>query len=207
MSRQKSTGLSGQIEKGVAVLKEGGVIAFPTDTVYGIGACISNEPAVKRIFDIKKRPLEMALPVLVADVEQMEKVANRLPMLACRLVEHFLPGALTLILPKSEEVPDIVTGSGKTVAVRIPDHPVPIALIKGLGEPITGTSANKSGDKSSTTALEVKRSLGDSVDFIIDGGESPGTKESTIIDFSGEKPKMVREGAIKRSEIEIICGF
>lgn len=207
MSQEEIVNTSDKIKKGVDILKRSGVIAFPTDTVYGLGAGIFSESAVKRLFRIKKRPYGMALPVLVADVTQMKQVSTKLPMLACRLVERFLPGALTLILPKSKEVPDIVTGGGKTVAVRIPDHPVPIALIKGLGEPIIGTSANRSGDRSSTTALEVKESLGDSVDYIIDGGESSGVKESTIVDFSGDKPKLVREGAISRSEIELICGL
>lgn len=207
MPQEENVNLSSQIKKGVAILKKGGVIAFPTDTVYGLGAGIFSESAVKRLFHIKGRPYDMALPVLVEDVAQMKQISTKLPALACRLVERFLPGALTLILPKSEEVPDIVTGGGETVAVRIPDHSIPIALIKGLGEPIIGTSANRSGEKSSTTALEVKASLGDSIDFIIDGGKSPGAKESTIVDFSGDKPKLVREGAIPRSEIELICGL
>jgi len=207
MSQEESEELKGQIEKGIATLKRGGVIAFPTDTVYGLGASIYNESAARRIFNIKGRNHDTALPVLVADVAQMKQVSTKLSNLACRLGERFLPGALTLVLQKSEKVPDIVTGGGKTVAVRIPDHPVPIALIKGLGEPIIGTSANKSGEKSGTNAPEVKKSLGGSVDYIIDGGESPGAKESTIVDFSGDKPKLIREGAIPRSEIELICGF
>ena len=207
MPQEKSIDLSKQIKKGIAVLKKGGVIAFPTDTVYSLGASIYNESAVRKLYRIKERPFDKALPVLVADVAQMKQVATKLPTLAYRLAERFLPGALTLILPKSGKIHGVVTGGGDTVAVRIPDHPVPIALIKGLGGPIIGTSANKSGHKSGITASEVKDSLGDSVDLIIDGGKSPGGKESTIIDLTKDKPKIVREGAIPRSEIELICGL
>jgi L-threonylcarbamoyladenylate synthase len=117
-----------------------------------------------------------------------------------------MPGSLTLVLPKADWLPGIITGGGETVAVRIPNHPIPIALINGLGAPIVGTSANLSGQPSPLTADDVHTQLGDSVDLIIDGGRCPGGKESTIVDVSGERPAIIREGAISKEEIEQVCG-
>jgi L-threonylcarbamoyladenylate synthase len=194
-----------QIEKGITVLKQGGLVAFPTDTVYGLGASMTLPQAVARVYAVKARPQSMALPLLVANSAQISEVAQWIPPIAWRLIEHFLPGALTIVLPGSATVPPVVTGSGGTVAVRIPAHPIPIALIKGLGMPIIGTSANISGRPSPLTAEEVYSQLGDKVDLIIDGGRCPG-KESTIIDVTGETPVIRRAGAISREEIEQVVG-
>jgi L-threonylcarbamoyladenylate synthase len=146
----------------------------------------------------------MALPLLVANTAQISEVAQQIPSIAWRLIERFLPGALTIVLPRSDAVPPIVSGGGATVAVRIPAHPIPIALIEGLGTPIIGTSANLSGRPSPLTAEEVHSQLGDKVDLIIDGGRCPGT-ESTIVDVTGETPVILRAGAISREEIEQVC--
>jgi L-threonylcarbamoyladenylate synthase len=185
-----------QIKQAITILKKGGVVAYPTDTVYGLGAGMTDTAAVERIFKVKGRPKGMALPVLLADKAQIEEIVAVFPAAARRLADEFFPGALTIILPKSDAVPDIITGGGRTVAFRIPNHPVPLALIKGLGKPIVGTSANLSGHPSALTAEEVRGQIGDKMEMVIDGGRCPGGIESTVIDLSGEKPIVRRQGAI-----------
>jgi L-threonylcarbamoyladenylate synthase len=190
------TELEKQIKKAVSILKNGGVVAYPNDTVYGLGACMTDTAAVDRIFQVKGRPKGMALPVLLADKAQIEEIVFSVSPAAKCLADEFFPGALTIILPKSAVVPDIITGGGKTVAFRIPNHPVPLALVKGLGKPIVGTSANLSGQPSALIATEVQAQIGDKIDMVIDGGRCPGGIESTVIDLSGEMPIIRRQGAI-----------
>jgi len=202
----KQPAIEKQIKLAIAILKKGGIVAFPTDTVYGLGADPLNEQAVARIYKVKRRPPNLPLPLLLAEKSDLLRVASVVPDLAWQLVERFLPGGLTLILIKSPWVPRSVTAGGDTVAVRIPDHPVPIALIKGLGTPIVGTSANLSGKPSPVTAEEVREQLGDEVDFIIDCGMCPGGTESTVLDVSSKVPTLMREGAIPRAEITKISG-
>ncbi len=190
-----------QIEKGIGILKRGGVIAFPTDTVYGLGAAYDEITAVERIYSVKNRPLEMALPVLVSDEVQVGLIAADITPEAHRLMKSFRPGYLTLVLRKAAGVPGIVTGGGETVAVRITAHPVPLALIKGIGRPIIATSANRHGQPTAITAEDVRRQIGDKIDLLIEG-ECPVGVESTIIDVTGDFPRIVRQGAIAREEIE-----
>jgi L-threonylcarbamoyladenylate synthase len=194
-----------QVGKGITVLKQGGIVAFPTDTVYGLGAAISIDHAVARVYMVKGRPRSMALPLLLADKSQIAEVAEPVPPVAWLLADKFWPGALAMVLFKSKSVPDIVTGGGRTVAIRIPAHPIPVALARGLGTPIVGTSANLSGQPSALTAEEVYAQLGDRVDLIIDGGRCPGGKESTIVDLTVETPLILREGAISREELKKVC--
>ena len=194
-----------QIELAIEVLKGGGLVAFPTDTVYGIGASAFIEHAVAKVYEVKKRPRALALPLLVSDKSGLAQVASVVPEVAWRLAERFLPGALTIVLKKGPLVPDIVA-PGDTVAVRIPDHPIPIALIRGLGAPLIGTSANTSGRPSPVTAQEVWQQLGDKVDLIINGGRCHWGIESTVVDVSGDIPKILREGAVPWQEIEKVCG-
>ena len=195
-----------QVETGVSILKQGGIIAFPTDTVYGLGAGANLRQAVERVYQVKERPRNMALPLLLAHISQISEVAEPVPPIAWLLARKFLPGALTIVLQKSGSVPDIITGGGVTVAVRVPAHPIPVALADGLGMPIVGTSANLSGRPSVLTADEVYSQFGDKIDLVIDGGRCPGGRESTIVDVTGETPVVLREGAISRKEIEQICG-
>jgi len=195
-----------QVEKGISILKQGGIVAFPTDTVYGLGACATNQQAVERVYQVKGRPQDMALPLLLARVSQIGEVAEPVPRIAWLLANKFLPGALTLVLPRSNSVPDIVTAGGITVAVRIPAHPIPVALIEGLGAPVIGTSANLSGKPSALTADEVYSQFGNKIDLIIDGGRCPGGRESTVVDATGETPAVLREGAIAREELELVWG-
>lgn len=194
-----------QVEQGIAILKNGGIVAYPTDTVYGLGASLDIPQAVERIYQIKERPCNMALPLLLANISQISEVANRVPDIAWLLARKFLPGALTLVLYKSDSVPDIVTAGGNTVAVRIPAHPVPIALIKGLKAPIVGTSANLSGKPSALTADEVRAQLGDRIDLIIDGGRCSGGIESTVLDVTKSPPVVLRKGAISIGELRQVC--
>jgi len=194
-----------QIERGIAILRQGGLVAYPTDTVYGLGASASLPQAIERIYAVKERPRNLPLPLLLADISQITEVAESVPTIAWSLIHTFLPGALTLVVYKSSSVPDIITGGGTTVAIRVPAHPVPIALIEGLGVPIVGTSANISGRPSPLTAEEVHSQLGDRVDLIIDGGRCPGGKESTVVDVTGETPVILREGAISREELKRVC--
>ena len=193
-----------QIKRAVTILRQSGLVAYPTDTVYGLGACMTDIAAVDRIFQVKGRPKGMALPVLLADQAQIEQIVTSVPPAAQLLADAFFPGALTIILPKSDVVPDIITGGGKTVAFRIPNHPVPIALIKQLGKPIVGTSANLSGLDSALTAAEVIKQIGDKIDMVIDGGRCPGGIESTVVDLSGVKPVIRRQGAISIEKLRKI---
>ncbi len=190
-----------QVQLAIDILRKGGVVAFPTDTVYGLGASSLIGPAIERIYRVKRRPENLPLPLLLSDISQMEKVAEDIPPIAWILALRFLPGGLTLILPKATSVPDIIAPGG-TVAVRIPNHPIPIEIVRGLGSPITGTSANLSGRPSALTADEVGAQLGDSVDFIIDGGRCPGGVESTVVDLTAKPPAILREGAIPRKVLE-----
>ncbi len=200
--------LQAQIERGIAVLREGGTVAFPTDTVYGLGARADNQWAVAKVYQIKQRRSDVAVPLLLARPEQLNEVAESVPPIAKLLAEKFWPGALTIVVIKSSAVPDIVTAGGPTVAVRVPDHPVPIALIEGVGVPIIGTSANLSGQPSPLTAAEVRAQLDEKADLIIDGGRCKGGVESTVIDVTGKKPVILREGAISRERLrEVIPGL
>jgi L-threonylcarbamoyladenylate synthase len=202
MPNKLVSSLQKQVEQAISILKEGGIVAFPTDTVYGLGAAISFPQAVARVYDVKKRPQNMPLPLLLADKSQIGEVAEAVPPVAWLLAEKFLPGALTMVLFKSKAVPDTVSGGGKTVAIRIPAHPIPLALIKGLGAPIVGTSANLSGQPSALTAEEAYTQLNGRVDLIIDGGRCPGGRESTVVDLTSETPAVLREGAISKEELE-----
>jgi len=194
-----------QVEKGVSILKHGGIVAFPTDTVYGLGASANLQSAVERVYEVKERPRNMALPLLLANISQISEIAEPVPQVAWLLARSFLPGALTIVLPKSKLVPDFISAGGMTVAIRIPAHPVPVALIEGLGVPVVGTSANLSGKPSALTADEVRSQFGDKVDLIIDGGRCPGGKESTIVDATGETPVVLREGAVSKEELRRVC--
>ena len=191
-----------QIEKGIEIIRKGGVVAFPTDTVYGVGAGAFIEAAVERVFRVKERSREMAVPLLLADFAQVHIVADFVPPYAWRLMNAFLPGGLTLVVYRTKAVKDIITAGGDTVAIRIPDHPIPIALIKGCGMPIIGTSANVSGKPNPYTAEEVRSQIGSKIDLIIEGGPKPNGKESTIVDVTGEIPVILRQGAISRQELE-----
>jgi L-threonylcarbamoyladenylate synthase len=190
-----------EIEKGVKILQKGGVIAFPTDTVYGLGADAFNSTAVERIYEIKNRPKQQQFPLLIANVERLTTLASPIPEIAWFLAKRFWPGGLTLVLLKTDSAPAYLA-SEATIAVRIPNHPVCQTLIQHLGKPIIGTSANISGQPAALTAEEVKQQLGGTIDFIINGGKCPGGKESTIVDVTHEPPIILRQGIIPSHEID-----
>jgi len=194
-----------QVERGISVLKQGGIVAFPTDTVYGLGACANLQSAVGRVYQVKERPRSMAFPLLLAHTSQMSEIAEAVPPVARLLARSFLPGALTIILRRSESAPDIATAGSTTVAIRVPAHPVPVALVEGLGVPIVGTSANLSGQPSALTADDVYSEFGDKIDLVIDGGRCSGGQESTIVDVTGEIPVVLREGVISKEELKRVC--
>ena len=195
------------LEESVRCLRSGGVIAFPTDTLYGLGADAFSPEAVGRVFDIKGRASSSGLPLLIADASDLDTVAVDITDMARTLAEEFWPGPLTLVLRRSARVPAVTTGGLDTVAVRTPDHPIPRALVRSLGRPITGTSANPTGGPDPVTAGEVKGLLGEAVDYIIDAGPSPLGSPSTILDLSGERPAILRAGALQREALERVCGM
>ena len=201
MENQVSAKILKQIEKAVEILRKGGVVAYPTDTVYGLGTGIYNESGIRRVYEIKKRSSGVALPVLLADISQLREVARDLSPKAWRLINQFMPGGLTLIVYRSLAISDLITAGGNTVAIRIPDHPVPRALIQGLGSPIVGTSANISGKPTLISAEDVRSELGKSVDLVIDAEPAPNGRESTVIDLAGDIPVVLREGALSRAKI------
>ena len=198
--------MEAQICRAIETLKERGIVAFPTDTVYGLGASSLDDEAVAKVYRAKGRPRHLALPLLLGSVSQIATVATDVPETAWILARQLLPGALTIILHKATTVSSLVSGGTDKIAVRVPNHPVPVAIVQGLGAPITGTSANRSGRPSPTTAQEVHRQLGDRVDLIIDGGRCPGGSDSTVVDLTEDPPRMLRQGAISREEIERVCG-
>ena len=190
-----------ELEKAVRSLDNGGVVVFPTDTLYGLGADVFSLPALQRIFSIKGRPADLALPVLVADMDQLEAVALPMSSQARRLAQRFWPGPLTLVMHRSPDLPDLVTGGADTVAVRMPGHPVPLELARRLGRPITGTSANLSGQPDLLDLGALENQLGNLVDHIIQTGPVPAGTASTIMDVTGDAPQLLREGAISLEEI------
>jgi L-threonylcarbamoyladenylate synthase len=193
---------AGQLTPAVDILREGGVVAYPTDTVYGLGAQATIDDAVRRVFQVKRRPRQMALPLLLGDAGQLDTFAACVPPLARRLAEKFWPGALTLVLLKSALVSDLVSGGGNTVALRVPAHPLALALIHSLGSSLTGTSANISGMSVTLSAQEVIAQLGDDVDMVIDGGALGAGVPSTVLDLSGGTPAVRRIGAVSLAELE-----
>jgi L-threonylcarbamoyladenylate synthase len=201
LTSEKMGVLQREIEKGVEILQIGGVIAFPTDTVYGLGADAFNSTAVERIYEIKNRPKHRQLPLLIAGVERLTTLVDPIPEIAWFLAKRFWPGGLTLVLPKTDSLPAYLD-SGPTIAVRVPDHPVCLALIQRLRNPIIGTSANISGQPAALTAEEVRQRLGGKIDFIINGGKCPGGKESTVVDVTRESPIILRQGIIPSHEID-----
>jgi L-threonylcarbamoyladenylate synthase len=194
------------ILRAAEIIKEGGIVAFPTETVYGLGADAFNPLAVARIFEVKRRPYFDPLIVHVANPSDVRKLAKEIPSNAKKLTESFWPGPLTIVLLKEEDIPDIVTAGLPTVAIRMPNHPMALSLIKESKCPIAAPSANPFGYLSPTTAEHVRDQLGDQVDLILDGGPCPVGIESTILSFLEEKPRLLRPGGVSLEEIESIIG-
>ena len=190
-----------QIDEAGRLLRAGGVVVFPTDTLYGLGADAFSVSALERVCSIKGRPAGLALPLLVGCWDQVKLVARHIPETGSRLASTYWPGPLTLILPKVAHLPDLITGGGDTVAVRMPDHEVPLALVQQVNGPITGTSANRSGEPDLLTVQEVETQLGGLVDYIIPSPIIPNGIPSTVVDVTSHKPRLVRQGALPFQEV------
>ncbi len=194
------------IERAADIIRSGGLVSFPTETVYGLGADAMDPVAVARIFRVKGRPVFDPLIVHLGDLNDLEAVASGISPVSWRLAERFWPGPLTLVLPKSERVPDIVTSGLSTVACRVPSHPVARKLIRLSGRLIAAPSANPFGYLSPTRAEHVENQLGGKVEMILDGGPSPVGIESTIIKIEDEGITLLRPGGIPVEEIEELTG-
>ncbi len=194
------------IARAGAMLREGKLVAFPTETVYGLGANALDAAAVAGIFAAKGRPATNPLIVHVADLDQIPLVAADFPPLAKLLAEKYFPGPLTLILPKTAAVPDAVTAGGPSVGVRMPAHPVALALIRAAGVPVAAPSANRFTEISPTTAAHVLKSLGGRISAIVDGGPTSVGIESTVLDLTTTPPTLWRAGMISRAELESLIG-
>lgn len=193
-------GIDEKIKKAAEIIKGGGVVAFPTETVYGLGANAYDEQAVKKIFELKGRPQDNPLIVHISKKQDVYIVAREVPEKAKVLIREFWPGPLTLVLPKNPSIPDIVTAGLDTVAVRMPDHPIALKLIRLSGVPIAAPSANISGKPSATQPEHIKKYFGEKV-FLIDGKVKIGI-ESTVLDLTEDVPKILRPGAITKEMIE-----
>ncbi|MGW3324835.1 L-threonylcarbamoyladenylate synthase [Streptomyces virginiae] len=200
------TATTSDIEKAAEVLRAGGLVALPTETVYGLGANAEDPAAVARIFQAKGRPPSHPLIVHIAAAEHLDDWVETVPATARLLTEHFWPGPLTLVLRRGHRVPLEATGGLETVAVRVPDHPVALALLSAFGGGVTAPSANRFGSVSPTTAGHVRVELGDAVDFVLDGGACEVGVESTIVDVTGDIPSILRPGGVTREDLEAVLG-
>jgi len=189
------------LARAATLLRAGELVAFPTDTVYGVGAIAWNREAVGKLYIAKLRSLDKAIPILLADPTDVDQVARDVSPAVRRLAQRFWPGPLTIVVPRSAQVPDEVTSGGDSVAVRVPDHPLARALIREAGAPLATTSANLSGGSSPVTAHEVSAQLAGRVAMILDGGRCPGGVASTVVDLTGSSPVILRPGPISLEEI------
>lgn len=194
------------IRQAASVLASGGLVAFPTETVYGLGADARNPEAVGRIFTAKGRPVDNPIIVHIADEEALAALVTRIPPAARRLAARCWPGPLTLVFPASDAVPSVTRGGLPTVAVRMPAHPVALALIRAAGCPVAAPSANHSGRPSPTTAQHVLADLGDAVDLVLDAGPAPVGVESTVVDVTGATPVLLRPGGAPVEALEAVVG-
>jgi L-threonylcarbamoyladenylate synthase len=197
---------AGDLAPAVEALRAGGLVAFPTETVYGLGANALDPDAVARIFAAKGRPEYNPLIVHAASTEAARELAAEWPVAAARLAEAFWPGPLTLILPKAAHVSDALTAGLPNVALRVPAHPVAQALLAAAGLPLAAPSANRSTEVSPTTADHVVRSLGEAVDVVVDGGPCPVGIESTVVTLASETPTILRPGSITQEDISAVIG-
>lgn len=192
------------LTRAARIIAQGGVIAFPTDTVYGLCCDLFNPDAVARIYEIKGRPATMPLIAMLAECGQWPQVATALPNAARQFMQRWWPGPLTIILPARPDIPEPVLGGGATIGVRIPDHPVALKLLHLTGRPLATTSANLSGQPSVNTATEVAAQLGRRVDLILDAGDAPGGIPSTILDCTTTPPTILRQGPITAEMLELV---
>jgi len=189
------------IAEASSILRAGGVVAYPTETFYGLGVDGQNEEAVKKIFLIKGRNFKNPISVIIGDANDVRGLVEEIPEFALHLMERFWPGALTIIFKASPEVSHLLTAGTGKIGIRLSSHPVATALAKKLGHPLTATSANLSGKHECTSADEVIQGIGDQIDAVIDGGQTPGGSGSTIIDVTTDPPAILREGVIPKNKL------
>lgn len=194
------------IARAARIIRCGGLVAFPTETVYGLGAAATSTEAVSSIFAAKERPADNPLIVHICRREQVRQLAVDIPAIAYRLMDRFWPGPLSLVFPRSHVVPDTVSAGLSTVAVRMPHHPVALRLIRAAGVPIAAPSANRSGRPSPTTARHVLDDLAGRIDAVLDGGTCPLGMESTVLDLTGTRPVILRPGGVSREELSAVIG-
>ena len=187
------------IARALEILKAGGLVAFPTDTVYGVGALAFDGKAIESIYAVKGRPVEKAIPILIGDAEDLEKVGSDIPETAHKLASRFWPGPLTILVPKRADLPESVSTTS-TVGVRVPDHAVARDLLRAAG-PMAVTSANISGEPSPVTAEEVYEQLAGRIALIIDGGKTPGGVPSTLVDSTTRELRILRKGPVSLKEL------
>lgn len=198
--------ISTDVARAAELLREGRLVAFATETVYGLGANALDERAVARVFEVKNRPHFDPLIVHVADRQWLDRLVTSVPNAARQLADEFWPGPLTLVLPKAEIVPDLVTSGLPSVAIRMPSHPLALQLLRTVDLPIAAPSANPFGQISPTTAEHVADTLGDGVDLILDGGACSVGVESTVVGFDDETPCILRHGGLTQEELERVVG-
>lgn len=194
------------LHQAVAILRQGGLVAFPTDTVYGLGALVWNESSVAQIYWAKERPAEKAIPVLLAGLDQVGLLAEQAPDAVKLLAGRFWPGPLTMVIPCGAHVPAIVTAGTRTVAVRVPDHPVALHLFALAGQPMAVTSANRSGHASLLTAQQVMEQLAGRIDAVVDGGVCPGGVPSTVLDLTAAPARILRQGPVTAQQLQPLLG-
>lgn len=190
------------VDEAARVLREGGLVVFPTDTVYGVGAAVDRPDAVARLYVAKGRPLDRPIPVLIADLDQLERLARDVNDAILRLARRFWPGALTIVVPAQPWLPvEIVRDTG-AVGLRMPDHPVALAIIRVAGGAVATTSANRSGEREACTVEEAVAALGETVDLYVDGGRTPGGIPSTVVALEDGEIRILRRGALDPALVE-----
>jgi len=195
------------INKAAEIILRGGIIAFPTESFYGLAADALNEAGLKKIFQVKGREEGKPLLLLVADKSWLKGLVQEISPLAERLMDRFWPGALTLVFHALPQLSPLLTADTGKIGIRLSPHPVTQALVQAVGRAITGTSANLSGQPSTLTAREVHQSLGESLDAVLDGGKTAGGPGSTVLDVSGPSPRLIREGTLSRSDWEDVIRY
>ncbi len=197
-----SADFTGAIERAGDVLRKGGLVAYPTESFYGLAADATNSEAVERLFAVKKRGTDRPVLILIPSADLLERYVTDIPDVAAGLIERFWPGGLTLVFSAGREVLQVLTAGTGRIGIRLSSHPVATALAGSLGAPITGTSANISGSPSCSSAEEVALCLEDKVDLILDGGKTEGKTGSTVLDVTVSPPLILREGMVMREHLE-----
>lgn len=194
------------VRRAASALRQGKLVIFPTETVYGLAADAFDAGAAAKVFAAKHRPLTDALPVQIGDKQDIKKVAEAVPAVAQKLIDKFMPGPITLILKKNANIPEIVTANGASIGIRMPDHPVALKLLWEFGCPIIATSANISGGLEPKTAADAVAQVGESVEIVLDSGPSEFGRSSTVVDVTQPIPKILRIGALPIEEIRAVVG-